>query len=235
MNQQLKEAIAKEAEKHAFRVPYNGTNDFYDKEKYKSFIAGAEYLAERSAGVWTPASTLPEIVDKKSFPKHVKHIRKNYNGKEYEAIATAYYFPDRFKTVEWEDWDDYTPEDFPYTEEDENAGVVWLRAGWYSSIDCDKCDGYWSAPLNVTHWLDPNPSWQAQGSEVEEWKDNFESVAIDLRNAIRVLREVQQLARRGIFPHLPVEVVGAQMCIDIDKLIQDSGLVVDQSTLSEQK
>lgn len=37
----------------------------------------------------------------------------------------------------------------------------------------------------------------------------------------KALREIQAKAKRGIFPHLPVETMGAQMCIEIDGYITE--------------
>ncbi len=94
---------------------------------------------------WINANELlPEVIDKKTMP--VLAVTKK--GKR----IICYYFPDRFKTVEWEDWDDYSEEDFPYTESDEEHGCVWLRAGWYDSVDCEKCEGYWNSPHDITYW-----------------------------------------------------------------------------------
>lgn len=37
----------------------------------------------------------------------------------------------------------------------------------------------------------------------------------------KALREIQAKAKQGIFPHLPVETMGAQMCIEIDRYITE--------------
>lgn len=37
----------------------------------------------------------------------------------------------------------------------------------------------------------------------------------------KALKEIRAKAKRGIFPHLPVETMGAQMCIEIDQHITD--------------
>jgi hypothetical protein len=110
-------------------------------------------MGREEAG-WIDVTTLPQIVDKKAKPVLVRYL--NSNGKAFHALA--YYFPDRFKTVEWEEWDDYSEEDFPYTENDAEAGTVWLRAGWYQGVECDKCEGYWSSPLDVTEWMPIPPA-----------------------------------------------------------------------------
>jgi hypothetical protein len=116
---------------------------------------------------WIKASErLPELIDRKSTPKHVRYLKKRCKGEPEVAIAVAYYFPDRFKTVEWEDLYDYNQEDFPYTEEDVEMGVVWLRAGWYIH-GCDKCEGYWTAPLDVVEWLDETAQSTSAGALVE--------------------------------------------------------------------
>ena len=39
------------ADKYGFRVPYNGTNDFYDHETIKHFKAGAEWQAKQQSVV----------------------------------------------------------------------------------------------------------------------------------------------------------------------------------------
>ena len=47
----LEEAAKEYAEKHGFRVPYDGSNNFYDdvdvKASKEGFIAGAEWMARR--------------------------------------------------------------------------------------------------------------------------------------------------------------------------------------------
>lgn len=126
---------------------------------------------------WKPVSEgLPEMADRKSTPKHVRYLKKRWKGDPYIAKAVAYYFPDRFKTVEWEDWDDYNEDDFPYTENDTESGTVWLRAGWYIDIDCQKCDGHWSAPIEVVEYLDES----APSNTVEEDAVGFAQHILDL-------------------------------------------------------
>jgi hypothetical protein len=41
--EEVREKINKYADKYAFRVPYDGTNNFYDEEALKHFLAGAEF------------------------------------------------------------------------------------------------------------------------------------------------------------------------------------------------
>ena|SRR5690606_37310209 len=41
--QEVREKINEYADKYAFRVPYDGTNNFYDDEDLKHFLAGAEF------------------------------------------------------------------------------------------------------------------------------------------------------------------------------------------------
>jgi hypothetical protein len=42
-----KETLEEAADKYGFRVPYDGSNDFYDKEVIKHFIAGAKWMQEQ--------------------------------------------------------------------------------------------------------------------------------------------------------------------------------------------
>lgn len=67
-NTNTKEGVAEEAanhyaEHHGFRVPYNGTNNFYDDNDVKwskeGFIAGASWQAKQSV----PALVLTELID----------------------------------------------------------------------------------------------------------------------------------------------------------------------------
>jgi hypothetical protein len=46
-NELKQETLEEAADKYGFRVPYDGSNDFYDKEVIKHFIAGAKWQAER--------------------------------------------------------------------------------------------------------------------------------------------------------------------------------------------
>jgi hypothetical protein len=127
------------------------------------------------SAIWVKASDrLPEIVDKKCTTRFAKVEIERHDGTTYIAKAVAYYFPDHFKTVEWEDWDDYNEEYFPYTESDGERGVVWLRAGWYENIECDTCDNsHWSAPVKVIEWYDESPSKEGnkEREEEEDWID----------------------------------------------------------------
>lgn len=129
-------------------------------EKYAEYKAtfNKDSPYQGSAGVWR-SDQAPELVDgKKAIPRHVIAEKKTHDGKTYKSKRVAYYFPECFKSVEFEDWDDYDPKDFPYTTQDEEKGVVWLKAGWYESVNCDRCDEYWSAPLDVIVWLDESIS-----------------------------------------------------------------------------
>jgi hypothetical protein len=140
---------------------FNELITFFDSVLY-AYEEGAKDWEERALkaeaqqAVWV-RGVLPEIIDGKSKPKYVKVERKRHDGTVYISKAVAYYFPDKFKSIEFEDWDDYSEEKFPYTESDEQRGVVWLCPGWYEDIECETCDtSYWSAPLNVIEWLDEN-------------------------------------------------------------------------------
>jgi len=48
--QQTKDRINKDADKYAFHVPYNGTNEFYNKDLLKGYKAGATAEATRALG-----------------------------------------------------------------------------------------------------------------------------------------------------------------------------------------
>lgn len=50
----------------------------------------------------------------------------------------------------------------------------------------------------------------------------FETLQAENSKMRKALQETQALARRGIFPGMPVEVLGAQMCIDINKLVTET-------------
>jgi len=132
---------------------------------------------------WIEETVKPEIENGSCKPRHVKVEKKKYNSDEtYVVKKVAFYFPEHFKSVEWEDWDDYNEKDYPYTENDEVKGIVWLRPGWYESIDCDNCDGYWSSPLKVIEWLDetaPLPSTPAREVTDEEIENAAKEFAAD--------------------------------------------------------
>jgi hypothetical protein len=117
---------------------------------------------------------LPEIVDKKTMPRFVKAEIKKYGGGTYLSKRVAYYFYEHTKSVEWEDWDDYSEEDFPYTENDCDKGIVWLRPGWYELVNCESCEEHWNRPLNVVEWLDESPVQKDEAREaVEELAVNY--------------------------------------------------------------
>lgn len=142
-------------------------NVYAAMEEYAAQFKDSPYQAG-SAGVWR-SDQAPELVDgKKAIPRHVIAEKKTHDGKTYKSKRVAYYFPERFKSVEFEDWDDYDPKDFPYTTQDEEKGVVWLKAGWYESVNCDRCDEYWSAPLDVIEWLDESAASPAGDGEAIE-------------------------------------------------------------------
>ncbi len=54
----------------------------------------------------------------------------------------------------------------------------------------------------------------------EEWNARADQCipASDIRPLVEALRKIKEKADSGIFPHLPVETVGAAMCIEIDKI-----------------
>lgn len=63
----------------------------------------------------------------------------------------GYYFPDKFKQLEWEDWDEYKQEYFPWTTEDIDKGIVWANTGWYHEAERDG-EIYWEPIDTATHW-----------------------------------------------------------------------------------
>lgn len=121
----------------------------------REYVASIVNERKDSAGSWVKASErLPGVIDKKCTPVFVRAEIKGYGGKVYISKRVAFYFPDHLKTIEFEDWDDYNEEDYPYIENDQEKGVYWLRAGWYESVNCEKCEDYWNSPINVIEWLD---------------------------------------------------------------------------------
>lgn len=98
---------------------------------------------------WISTDELPELKNGKVYPVLVVNIE---HGKR--RINKAWYFPEKFKTVEWEDWDDYSQESYPHTIDDTENQCVWLKSGFYMEVENTDGNEYWSFPLNVTHWQD---------------------------------------------------------------------------------
>lgn len=96
--------------------------------------------------IWYKQSEVPCFLEnyKKSPPILVTDTKG--------MLHLCHYFPDKWKNIESDDWDDYEPEHHPYTIPDEKNGVIWLKEGFYESIDCDRCDPYWSSPIDVAYW-----------------------------------------------------------------------------------
>jgi hypothetical protein len=100
-----------------------------------------------------PAKTLPDVfIDSKSQRKvkKVMMLVKSVAGKILTDIG--YWYPDRFMTIEFDDWDDYDPKTYPYTEDDPDKQCVWLREGFYIMNDCDNCDNHYYEHVNVVAW-----------------------------------------------------------------------------------
>lgn len=148
-----------------------------DKEASNIIRSAAKQIASAGETMrWVKASErLPDVENKASKPRYAKVERVRSDGSVWCQKVVAYYFPDRFKTVEWEDWDDYKPEDYPYTELDNEKSVVWLKEGWYGDIDCRTCEPHWSAPLDVIEWLDESASpsdTREEAIKFAEWIHN---------------------------------------------------------------
>lgn len=66
MDKSMEDAAGEYAEKHSFRVPYDGSNKFYDDNDFKwskeGFIAGAEWSAIVSAPLQAEIALLKEEV-----------------------------------------------------------------------------------------------------------------------------------------------------------------------------
>ncbi len=92
MNSEIKEAAENYAEKRGFRVPYDGSNEFYDAKVIKYSIEGfkegalsyaakqywfAQFQSQKQSAVWVKASG----IDKKLYPKTTTFIRYN-NGED---------------------------------------------------------------------------------------------------------------------------------------------------------
>lgn len=58
---------------------------------------------------------------------------------------------------------------------------------------------------------DAGEKYAVKWQEEKELRERYE----------KALREIQAKAKYGIFPHLPVETMGAQMCIEIDRYITE--------------
>lgn len=56
--------------------------------------------------------------------------------------------------------------------------------------------------------------------DAQKWKDEeFEALQAKCDRYEKLLHTVHQMAKAGIFPHLPVETMGAQKCIEIDAVL----------------
>jgi Protein of unknown function (DUF551) len=120
----------------------------------------SESPAEETKDGWISVDErLPALINKKCFPILVVNIENNKS-----VINKSYYFPEKFKPIEYEDLDDYDEESNPHTFNDTEEGVVWLRAGFYREIEDNEGNEFWSFPLKVTHWQ-PLPTLPTQTIE----------------------------------------------------------------------
>jgi predicted HTH domain antitoxin len=155
-NQSRTQLTDEELEKEAERLyPFVSEDrvDSYKNIQVRIVIAQrAAHIKARKmgSGGWVSVEDrLPEVINKVMKPVF------GYTDKGFTEKVV--YFPHHFKTIEFEDWDDYNEEDFPETEDDKEKGIVWLRAGWYIERECSRCDTLNWDSINITHWQ-PLPS-----------------------------------------------------------------------------
>jgi hypothetical protein len=68
------------AEKYAFRVPYDGTDNFYNDDRYKAFLAGAEH-ASKSLQQFKLAIEIKKEAHNEAIDKAIKVITDTWGGK----------------------------------------------------------------------------------------------------------------------------------------------------------
>lgn len=84
----LDEAADRYADEHAFRVPYNGSNKFYDDNDFKwskeGFIAGAKWQEQQTNGIDEDDTRLKNILYE--FIQYYNSTFKN--GNPYQHLAS---------------------------------------------------------------------------------------------------------------------------------------------------
>jgi hypothetical protein len=72
----------------------------------------------------------------------------------------------------------------------------------------------------VITWLDGVVSSVQEGAS--DWENDCKALQAKCDRYEALLRGVHKKAKEGIFPHLPVETMGAQKCIEIDKVLTEA-------------
>lgn len=62
--EEIVKQIGEDADKFAFQVPYNGTNEFYNQDEYNGYTAGAKVWAEKYWQEKQSAEALKEKAEK---------------------------------------------------------------------------------------------------------------------------------------------------------------------------
>lgn len=128
----------------------------YEYAAHDYFIHGANFVLELMGWVKVvPGCKMPEVYPVGERGKGTRHVLVWVGGKTEKGI----YFPDRFKTVEFEDWDDFKPENYPHMIDDADKGCVWLKEGWYQELYNHVDDHYFYEPISPSFWqqLPPPP------------------------------------------------------------------------------
>lgn len=73
---------------------------------------------------------------------------------------------------------------------------------WVYIEDEDSGESTAFSLFDFTHWFEEQPVYTAD----------------QVRPLVEALEKIREKAKSGIFPHLPVEVKGAQMCIEIEPI-----------------
>ena len=100
-------------------------------------------------GWMNPKKYLPDVfIDAKKQRKVKKLmflVKKQYYGRTepHVYVDIGFWYPDRFMSIEFEDWDDYDPKMYPYTEDDPDNGEVWLKEGFYHLPESLKYERKW--------------------------------------------------------------------------------------------
>lgn len=152
-----KEQIQQEAEKRypdlnedyaerGINIPATNANRAMQRD---AFIAGttfAQQQADKSQWI-SVKDRLPETYVNQHGKKSMRYLLAYDKGSK-----VAWYYPERFKEVNVEDWDDFNAKDYSYIEEDTEKGMTWLKEGWYKELYNYVDDYYFYQPIKPTHW-----------------------------------------------------------------------------------